>query len=284
MQFRGHPPVSQDDIFCLLDLCYSASDAILRCYHDQASAGLLRNKADRTPLTQADLASHRMLSRGLNELAPELPLLSEESAPQEIADRRSWDAFWMVDPLDGTREFLERTGEFTINIALIEGQRPVLGLVYEPMAQAANLGIVGEGAWRMQRSDEGWQSAPLKTRALAPETLVVLASRRHSNPRLDSCLAYLGGTHNLERRNSGSALKFCDLAAGRGDCYPRFSPCSEWDVAAGDALVTAAGGAVLGMNGQPLSYNARESLLSPHFVAVGDSDAALWKSLIECIE
>jgi 3'(2'), 5'-bisphosphate nucleotidase len=190
----------------------------------------------------------------------------------------------MVDPLDGTREFLERTGEFTINIALIEAQRPVLGLVYEPLVQAANLGIVGEGAWRLQRGVDGWRSAPLQTRTLASETLVLLASRRHSNSRLDSCLAYLEGTYKIERRNSGSALKFCDLAAGRGDCYPRFSPCSEWDVAAGDALVTAAGGAVLGLDGQPLRYNARESLLSPHFIAVGDNDAALWQRLIEGME
>ena len=189
----------------------------------------------------------------------------------------------MVDPLDGTREFLERTGEFTINIALIESQRPTLGLIYEPMLQRASLGVVGEGAWQLQYESGEWRSEPLSVRKLPTEELVLLASKRHKNPRLDSCIAYLSETHELTRKNSGSALKFCDLAAGRGDCYPRFSLCSEWDVAAGDALVNAAGGAVLGMDGAPLQYNARDSLLSPNFVAVGDPSSRLWDGLLKCV-
>jgi 3'(2'), 5'-bisphosphate nucleotidase len=123
----------------------------------------------------------------------------------------------------------------------------------------------------------------LATRALPAQHMVILASRRHRNPHLDSCLEFLNITHELSRKNSGSALKFCDLAAGRGDCYPRFSPCSEWDVAAGDALVTAAGGMILGLDGAPLLYNARDTLLSPHFVAVGDGSTSLWHELLECI-
>jgi 3'(2'), 5'-bisphosphate nucleotidase len=283
MQFRGHPPLSRDAIFRLLDLCHSAATEILAHYNNAATAGLLRSKDDRSPLTRADLASHRILSEGLKTLTPDLPLLSEESKPEEIGRRRDWDAFWMVDPLDGTREFLERSGEFTINVALIVAQRPVVGVLYEPMAKAANLGIPGEGAWRLRREGDHWASVSLQTRALPPNYMTVLASRRHRNPRLDLCLEILSASHSLERQNSGSALKFCDLAAGRGDFYPRFSPCSEWDVAAGDALVCAAGGEVLGLNGRPLKYNARETLLSPHFLAVGDREAPLWRTLLAAL-
>ncbi|WP_439107097.1 3'(2'),5'-bisphosphate nucleotidase CysQ [Congregibacter sp.] len=283
MQFCGHPILSSKDIWALLNLCHEASQSILAHYNDAASAGLLRSKEDRTPLTQADLESHEILSAGLRALRPEIPVLSEECSESEIAGRHEWDVFWMVDPLDGTREFLERTGEFTINIALIEKQRPTLGLIYMPMSETGSLGVVGEGAWQVQRDSGIWQSQPLSTRRLPEESLVVLASKRHSNPRLDSCLSFLGSKRELSRLNSGSALKFCDLAAGRGDCYPRFSLCSEWDVAAGDALVAAAGGAIYGLDGEPLQYNARDNLLSPHFVAVGDGSASLWSDLLQCL-
>jgi 3'(2'), 5'-bisphosphate nucleotidase len=283
MQFRGHPPLSRDAIFRVLDLCHSAAAEILAHYHNEATAGLLRSKDDRSPLTRADLASHKILSEGLNALTPALPLLSEESGPGEIRQRRNWEAFWLVDPLDGTREFLERSGEFTINVALIVAQRPVLGVLYEPMTRSANLGIPGEGAWRLRREGEHWTSTPLQTRTLSNDHMTVLASRRHRNPRLDLCLDFLSASRTLERQNSGSALKFCDLAAGRGDFYPRFSPCSEWDVAAGDALVCAAGGEVLGLDGLPLKYNARDTLLSPHFIAVGDRNAPVWSRLLEAL-
>ncbi|MDP5053042.1 MAG: 3'(2'),5'-bisphosphate nucleotidase CysQ [Congregibacter sp.] len=283
MQLRGHSSFSLKDILGLLDLCREASNRILACYSDEANKGRLNDKADRTPLTEADLASHEILGSGLRDLRPALPLLSEECSEEEIAGRRQWSSFWMVDPLDGTREFLDRTGEFTINIALIESQRPSLGLVYEPMSQTANLGIVGEGAWTLRRESGAWQARAVRTRKLPADTMVILASRRHRNTRLEDCLRFLESTHALSRKDSGSALKFCDLAAGRGDCYPRFSPCSEWDVAAGDALLTAAGGAIWGLDGQPLRYNARDTLLSPHFVAVGDPDVALWNDLLGCM-
>ncbi|MFK8042420.1 3'(2'),5'-bisphosphate nucleotidase CysQ [Congregibacter sp.] len=275
--------MSRKEIGSLLDLCHRASDSILQCYYDEARSGLLSSKEDQTPLTKADLASHEILSEGLHALRPELPLLSEECDSSEIADRHHWDTFWMVDPLDGTREFLERTGEFTINIALIESQRPTLGLIYEPLFQRASLGIVGEGAWQLQLESNDWRAEQLSVRKLPADDMVLLASKRHKNPRLESCIAYLSNTHALSRKNSGSALKFCDLATGRGDCYPRFSLCSEWDVAAGDALVSAAGGAVFGMDGAPLLYNARDSLLSPNFIAVGDASAPLWDGLLECV-
>lgn len=284
-------PADADLVAGLLELCEEASGAILDEYRDDRDGDgdgddrgpesqVLRRKSDESPLTAADLASHRIFSRGLAELTPQLPLLSEESSTDAIAERHRWSRFWMVDPLDGTKEFLERTGEFTINVALIEDGRPRLGVVFEPLGARASVGVAGEGAERFLRDGGGWQREVLRTRRLTGDELIVLASRRHRNRRLAACLEFLGERFRIDRRNSGSALKFCDLAAGSGDVYPRFATCSEWDVAAGDVLVTAAGGAVLGMDGKPLRYNARKSLISPNFLAVGDPAADLWPALL----
>lgn len=280
MHFRADRQPSTDNFTPLLDLCRRASEEILAHYQDKARAGLLREKSDDSPLTAADIASHRILSEGLLALDADIPLLSEESDAETIASRRSWNRFWMVDPLDGTREFLERTGEFTINVALIEDQRPRLGIIYEPRHDRAYVGQVDEGAWLFSWQDGAWASEALSTRSLPGAELVVLSSRRHRNERLSRCLAFLEARYAVQRLNSGSALKFCDLAAGRGDCYPRFSLCSEWDVAAGDALITAAGGQLTGLDGEPLKYNNRDTLLSEQFVAVGDRQAPLWAELL----
>jgi len=264
----------------LLDLCVAAGDAICSEYAS-ARADEFRAKADASPLTRADMASHRILVEGLERLAPDLPVLSEESKPGAIADRRSWERLWVVDPLDGTREFLARTGEFTINIALVERHRPVLGVLYLPLERAAWLGVPGEGAWRCLPEGDGWARYPVSASPAAREGVVVLASRRHHNDRLERTIACLEAEAGpVQRRNSGSALKFVQLAAGRGDVYPRFSPCCEWDVAAGQALLEGAGGAVLGLDGEPLRYNARGSLLSPHFIAVADPARPLWRALL----
>jgi len=279
MPFRALSPPYADFLPPLLDLCEGAS-AVIRREYESASAQPLREKADATPLTSADLASHRILSEGLVGLAPEVPILSEESSAAQVEARRSWRELWVVDPLDGTKEFLARTGQFTINIALVRDQRPVLGLIYEPLTREGSAGIVGEGAWRLRRENDAWVREDLATRPLNGAGITVLSSHRHRNERLSSTLDFLDRHFTVGRENSGSALKFCDLAAGRGDVYPRFSICSEWDVAAGDALVTAAGGAVLGLDGEPLAYNARETLISPHFLAVGDPSSSLWPRLL----
>ncbi|TGD75677.1 3'(2'),5'-bisphosphate nucleotidase CysQ [Mangrovimicrobium sediminis] len=263
----------------LLAVCREAAAAIVEHY-DSPGADAFHAKADDSPLTRADLASHAILSRGLQALAPGVPVLSEESRPEDVAGRRDWQRFWLVDPLDGTKEFLARTGEFTINIALIEEHRPVFGLLYVPLRSHAFVGIPGELA--LQFTGPDCPGLPLATRPLsAQHPLVVLASRRHRGERLTSCLAGLASAGwEIERRNSGSALKFCDLAAGDGDFYPRFAPCSEWDTAAGQALLEAAGGALLDLAGQPLRYNCRDSLLSPPFLAIADPGHALWADVL----
>ena len=270
----------------LLDLCDSAGNAILSHYAS-ARAGEYEAKHDDSPLTRADTDSHIILDAGLMALAPQWPVLSEESPTEIAAMRRSWPTYWLVDPLDGTKEFLGRTGEFTINIALIENHVPVLGVLYIPLEHRACVGIPGQGASSWSKNEAGhWSGESLRTRQLMPgKPMTVLASRRHRNQQLQQCLSWLEiNWGEQERENSGSALKFCHLAQGDGDFYPRFSPCCEWDVAAGQAIVEAAGGAVLGLDGYPLRYNCRDSLLSQHFLAIGDPEQALWGNLMNFLD
>lgn len=273
----------QQWVFPLLSLCQEAGAAI--CTHYGApNSGEYEAKRDDSPLTQADLASHALLQAGLQALQPALPVLSEESAALEIAKRRSWSSYWLVDPLDGTKEFLERTGEFTINIALIDDHRPVLGLLYLPLEETAYMGIPGASAICYRAGDNGdWTAAQIGTRALhAGQPLLALASRRHRGERLNACLGWLEQHWQpVARDNMGGALKFSRLAEGKGDFYPRFSPCSEWDTAAGQAVLEAAGGCVLGLDGQPLRYNCRDSLSSPPFFAIADSAHPLWQKLLQ---
>lgn len=266
----------------LLELCREAGDAICAHYHS-SSADDFDAKSDDSPLTRADIASHDILQRGLARLEPGIPLLSEESTGEEIARRRQWARYWLVDPLDGTKEFLARTGEFTINIALIDAHRPVLGVVYLPLEGTAYAGIPGDLAQRYSVSGgAGWDSEHLATRELQEgRDLEVLVSRRHRGERLQACLAWLERHWgDLSRSNMGSALKFCRLAEGQGDFYPRFSPCSEWDTAAGQAVLEAAGGGVVGLGGEPLRYNCGDSLLSPPFYALADARHPLWRRLL----
>jgi 3'(2'), 5'-bisphosphate nucleotidase len=257
----------------LYELVQRTGAEILRYYHSGEEVES-ESKADNTPVTEADIAAHHMLVDGLARFG--LPVLSEESAT-EVVQRHDWSSFWMVDPLDGTREFLGRTGEFTINIALIEGHEVSFGLIGVPVGGAVYAGGRDLGAWK--RVAEAW--VPIRCRALPrAESLVVVASRRHRGEKLDASLARLEEHFpGLRRDHAGSALKFCQLAEGRADFYPRYSPCSEWDTAAGQAIVEGAGGAVLGLDGKPLTYNARDTLLSPHFHAVADPSQSLWNLL-----
>lgn len=267
----------------LIELAQRAGDVI--CDHYGADhAGEFEAKGDDSPLTRADMDSHTILKAGLEALAGDIPVLSEESDEAETARRFSWEKFWLVDPLDGTKEFLARTGEFTINIALIDAHKPVLGLLYVPLTHKAYVGIPGEGAWRYElQSDGHWSSSPIVTQALQEGgTITVLASRRHHGPRLEQCFSWLqqhwGGTNRV---NSGSAIKFCQMVDGEGDFYPRFSPCCEWDTAAGQALLEAAGGCLVDLEGRAFRYNTRDTLLNPDFYAISDAENPFWQRLFE---
>lgn len=263
--------IALPDLICALRaLSNEAAQCILDLF---AKAGevAVSQKSDASPVTEADHASHQLLCRVLQELTPNIPILSEESTLEQLIGRRDWPVCWMVDPLDGTKEFLEGTGEFTVNIALIVEAEAVLGLIAAPSRGYLDLGIPGWGARRYALfADEA--DAELSTRPVdSSSALVVSASARHRAERVEVMLSRLSDVADgAQRLNAGSALKFCDVASGVADVYPRTSPCYEWDLAAGDALVRAAGGAVTTLEGAPIRYNQWDSLKAPKFVAAGD--------------
>jgi 3'(2'), 5'-bisphosphate nucleotidase len=248
-----------------------AAAAILEVYHSGEFA--TRAKADDSPITAADLRAHELIVAALSALTPQLPVLSEESALKHSpAERALWRRYWLVDPLDGTREFLNSNGEFTVNIALIEEHAPVLGVVHVPVRGVGYQGLPGSGAWRVR----GAERTPLRVAPASRVPLRVVGSRSH---RGDSLERFLGrvGPHAL--LPVGSSLKFCLLAEGAADVYPRLGPTSEWDTAAAHAVLLGAGGAVCTLGGEPLRYNTRAELLNPHFLAYGPSDRD-WLALL----
>ena len=230
-------------------------------------------KADASPLTAADLRAHRLILESLRELTPDVPVLSEEAVHTQFAQRSQWRRYWLVDPLDGTREFLSRNGQFTVNIALIEGHAPALGVVHVPVTDMSYRGLPGVGAWR-QRSSARCEEIQVAARASAP--VRVVGSRSHRGDSLDAFLTRVGA-HELIP--VGSSLKFCMVAEGAADVYPRLGPTSEWDTAAAHAVLTGAGGTVSRLDGEPLRYNSREELLNPFFVAYGPRDRD-WLALL----
>ena len=253
----------------VIRLVAEAGTAILKVY---TGSHEVEYKADDSPITRADRAAHEILSAGLARLTPEIPVLSEEAAAQhDVRVRGPWRELWLVDPLDGTREFIGRNGEFTVNVALVRDHRAVLGVVGAPVLGTTYYGAQGVGAF-VSRSDA--PPAPIRVRPAATP-LVVVGSRSHRGDSLDALLAKLG-PHEL--RPMGSSLKFCLVAEGAADFYPRLGPTSEWDTAAAQAVLEAAGGAVVTLEGRALRYNERDTLLNPHFLAVGDTSRD-WRRL-----
>lgn len=246
----------------VIDLARAAGEAILQVY---AQGFEVERKADASPLTEADLASHRLIVEGLQALAPQWPVLSEEASDIPWTTRREWPTYWLVDPLDGTREFVKRNGEFTVNIALIDAHLPVFGVVQAPVGGAVWHAVRGGGAFRR----EGDADIALHTRRLALPPLRVAASRSHRDARTEGVLARMGDTEIV---GLGSSLKFCRIAEGALDVYPRFGPTSEWDTAAGQCVLEAAGGALLTPDGRPFEYNRRQTLLNGDFIALGDPE------------
>lgn len=245
------------------EIARSAGHAIMEVYSGEFSVEL---KDDRSPLTVADTAANEAIVSGLAEVTPDVPVLSEESVTPDFDARSRWQRYWLVDPLDGTKEFIKRNGEFTVNIALIERHVPVLGVVYAPALDAMYAGLVGTGAWL---EDRGAAARPIRVSRPTGHTIRVVGSRSHASPALAAWLEQLG-PHEI--RPMGSSLKICLVAAGEADVYARLGPTSEWDTAAAHAVLLAAGGGMMDTAGQPLRYNTREELLNPHFIAYGDPD------------
>jgi 3'(2'), 5'-bisphosphate nucleotidase len=263
-------PNPHDLLHEVVAIARAAGRAILQVY---ASCFAVTEKDDRSPLTEADLRAQEVISAGLKRIAPEIPLVSEEAEQIPFAERSRWDWLWVVDPLDGTREFIQRNGEFTVNIALVHRHRPVLGVVHAPVLQRDYYASEGHGALRV---DVDGSSQPIRVRRPAARPLRVVGSRSHRGDSLDGFLAR-AGEHEMVA--IGSSLKLCLVAEGAADVYPRLGPTMEWDTAAGQAVIEQAGGHLVGLDGLPLAYNARPELLNPHFIAYGD-DRGDWLKLL----
>ncbi len=258
----------------VISLAKEAGRRILDIYHSDFRVG---HKADHSPLTAADLAAHHCLTEGLQALQGAYPVLSEESEAESFEERRAWETYWLIDPLDGTKEFVKRNGEFTVNIALIRGHKPVLGVVYAPAIETCYFAEQGGGAYKQVGNAERKEVA---VRGKAPDCLVVTGSRSHKTPELE---LYLGRLGEHKMKSIGSSLKFCLVAEGVADLYPRLGPTCEWDTAAAQCVVETAGGAVTDLNGEPLAYNAKPSLLNPYFLVFGDPSRD-WKAQAEGLE
>lgn len=261
----------------LIDGAVEAGKAILEVYDGEIQ---VETKGDDSPLTQADLASHRQLVAVLQELTPDVPVLSEESGDISYAERSQWQRYWLLDPLDGTKEFIKRNGEFTVNVALIEEGVPVFGIVHAPVLNATWYGEQGQGAFKI----EGGNTAQIHVRTLPePNTSAwkIVGSRSHGSAEFE---AFCERLPEHERVSMGSSLKLCLVAEGAADLYPRLAPTSEWDTAAAQAVVTAAGGEVLNAETlEPLRCNQQDSVLNPFFIVCGQRDERWTEALAQAL-
>ena len=246
----------------LPDVIKIADEASEKVLHIYQSDFKVNYKEDHSPITAADIASHDMIVKGLRQISRDIPILSEEGAEIPWEERKKWRRFWLIDPIDGTKDFTQRTGEFTVNIAMIEDGEPVMGVVTAPALKEAFWGIKGEGAHMRDRTGRvhGIRVAEPK------DTLRVVASKNHLNEETRAFIETLGSHETVQ---AGSSLKFCRIAEGHADIYPRMGPTSEWDTAAAHAVLVAAGGKVQTPEGQPLVYG-KENILNPNFIAAGN--------------
>lgn len=239
-----------------------AGKELLQIYKQHTNHNV-KIKADNSPQTVADLRANELITQELNKLAPDIPVLSEEvDVPYE--ERRKWPLYWLIDPLDGTQEFIDRTGEFCVNIALIEKHKVVLGVVYAPMRRLCYFAAVGKGAFK-EGADGNIEQ--IKTRTIADSTIKVLASR---NIGVESIRPFLQQIEDYELTYYAGALKLCFIAEGSADVFPRLGSNYEWDTAAGQCIVEQAGGSVVDLEFQPLQYNTKDDLHNPYFMVVGD--------------
>jgi 3'(2'), 5'-bisphosphate nucleotidase len=255
----------------IITLARRAGDAILELYGRAGDPGGIELKDDETPLTKADQTAHRIITMGLSRITPDIPVISEEGDPPDPALLRASEVRWLVDPLDGTKEFIKRSGEFTVNIALVRGERPVVGVVHAPV-KASTWIAVGGRAWRRDRRGD---DSILRVRPADTDNLVLAVSRDHSGRKVARMKRRLKGSTT---RAMGSSLKFCLVAQGEADLYLRDGRTMEWDTAAAQAVLEAAGGGVYTLDGQPLGYG-KPKLENPKFLAVGDRSVD-WLALI----
>ena len=255
----------------LLDICNVSIEAgkeILNFYHNDIE---VTHKEDLSPLTKADLASNKIILESLTKLNSNIPILSEESLV-DWSIRKNWKKYWLVDPLDGTKEFIKKNGEFTVNIALIEDNNPILGVVYVPAKSLLYLAEKNKGSFKTNTRNklenfEGIQKIIVSSQTNRPR---VIGSRSHSNATFDNWVKEK--FPNAEIVQAGSSLKFCLIAEGEADIYPRFGPTSEWDIAAGHMIVNEAGGKIRTFQNDSIKYNTKENIINPEFYAIGNID------------
>ena len=266
----------------IIDIARTAGHAILDVYGDEDFG--VETKDDDSPLTRADLAAHKIIVQQLQAGFPDIPVLSEESDEITFSQRQQWQRYFLVDPLDGTKEFINRNGEFTVNIALIDSGVPVLGVVYVPVLDVVYAGDNGADKTAFVERDGTRETIRIRRMDVqADRPVTVVASRRHGSDALQACIAQLNQRFDqVETTNMGSSLKLCLIAEGKADLYPRLAPTSEWDTAAAQAVVEAAGGQAVDTQLMPLKYNSKESLLNPFFYVIADPSFG-WDDILKDI-
>jgi 3'(2'), 5'-bisphosphate nucleotidase len=255
----------------VIDIAREAGRRILEVY---ATDFDVEHKEDRSPLTEADMAAHDVIDAGLTALSADVPVLSEEDSKLSFAERSGWQRYWLVDPLDGTREFIKRNGEFTVNIALIDEHESVLGVVYAPVLDVCYYACRGNGAWKQSGTDA---AEMIHVRSHCDKHVIIAGSRSHRGTSLET---FLNNLPSYEIISMGSSLKSCLVAEGAADIYARLGPTSEWDTAAAQCVVEEAGGRVTDTAMQPLRYNTKDSLLNPYFFVFGDRSRD-WSEFLE---
>lgn len=245
----------------VIQTAYQAGKVIMEVYESGFS---VEEKSDHTPVTEADMAANNIIVKSLKELTPHLPILTEEAVPTPFSERQTWPRYWLIDPLDGTREFIKRNGEFTVNIALIDGHEPVMGVIYAPVIGVLYYAAKGQGAYKQKSLDD---PKAIHVREKTTGKTIVTCGRSHPSEEIENFIMNIG-EHDILR--VGSALKSCLVAEGKADLYPRLGPTSEWDTAAAQCIVEEAGGAITDTKMQRLRYNTKDDLLNPHFFVAGD--------------
>lgn len=260
MEMNNIRPAELVNLVC--EIAKQAGLEILKIYREGFE---IEEKNDRSPLTTADLASHHLICDKLQELTPDIPILSEESSSIPYSERSKWVSYWLIDPLDGTREFIKKNDEFTVNIALISNQTIDLGVVYIPVQGICYHACKGHGAFKQAQNQTAHR---INTRHSKPDaTPTICGSRSHAGKSLQALLKRIG---EYELISMGSSIKTCLVAEGAADIYPRFGPTSEWDTAAAHCVVDEAGGMLVDTALNPLRYNTKDCLLNPSFIVLGD--------------
>ena len=253
------------------EIATEASHAILTIYRKGDFD--VNRKSDNSPITKADLAANRIIADGLKQLTPDVPQLSEEGKSIPYSTRQNWGRYWLIDPLDGTRDFIAQTDSFSVNIALIENQQSILGVIHLPVSNECFFAAHQYGAYKTQ---DDQAPTPIHTRLMKDHTPVIAVSGFREDSVLSRCLTQLP---DYQLQHMGSSIKSCRVAEGKVDWYPCLGPTSEWDTAAAQCIVEQAGGSITRLDGQRLRYNTKESLRNPWFMVCGDPNFD-WHQLV----